>query len=71
MVKRVIIFLLVTVGIFTTVEFINFKIEAANNWGVRDMDFAAKTDSPVRQTASTKTYNTHQHKGIKTPGASS
>ena len=69
-VRRVIIFLLVAVGIFATVEFINFKIEDANHWGVH-MDTASSTDTSVKQTASAKTYNAQPHKGIKAPAVSS
>ena len=69
-VKRVIIFLLVVVGIFTTVEFINLKIEAAHHWGVH-MDYASSKTAAVKQTASTKTYHTHKHKGVKKPAVSS
>ncbi len=65
--KRVIIFLLVAVGIFATVEFINFKIEAANHWGVR-MDFVSSKNATGKQTASAKTSNAHR---IKAPAISS
>ncbi|HZI31317.1 MAG TPA: hypothetical protein VFF11_03190 [Candidatus Binatia bacterium] len=71
-VKRVIIFLLVAVGIFATVEFINFKIEAANHWGV-NMDFSSSTSThaTAKQTANAKTSSTPAHKGIKGSAVSS
>lgn len=68
-VKRVIIFLLVAIGIFATVEFINFKIEADNHWGVR-MDTVSSTDAAVKHTASAKGSKVQAHKGTKAPAIS-
>lgn len=68
-IKRVIFFLLVAIGIFATVEFINFKIEDANHWGV-NMDTASNSGASVKQTASAKTYTAQPHKGTKAPAVS-
>jgi hypothetical protein len=53
MIKRLIIFLLVTVGVFSTVEFISYKLETANDWGVKTTVHSSK-DKTVRQTANVK-----------------
>ena len=64
MVKRVIIFLLVAIGIFSTVEFINFKLEAADNYGLNTASISGP-NAKVSQTASTKSYSAQKHKEIK------
>jgi hypothetical protein len=53
-IKRVIIFLIVTVGVFATVEFISIKVESADDWGVHMAALSSK-DTTVKRTASVKT----------------
>ena len=53
-IKRVIIFLFVAVGVFATVEFISYKAESADDWGVHMAALSSK-NTAAKQTASVKT----------------
>lgn len=54
-IKRLTVFLLVAVGVFTTVEFISIKVESADDWGVYNMAALSSKNTTVKQTASVKT----------------
>lgn len=69
-IKRVIIFLLVAVGVFATVEFISYKFETADNWGVSMAPVSGKS-ATVKQTASVKTPHAQAHKKSKASALSS
>jgi hypothetical protein len=64
-IKRVVIFLLVAVGIFVTVEWISYKDEVANNWGLNRIVQSNKGKTG-QQTAWDKTSNVQACQKSKT-----